>query len=76
MIYGKKNWISRFWSKYIAKSKKNKITSEIYKKKRVSEMKKKDLDESIKNKVKKEFEDKIDVKCKVFVTQTKQILGI
>lgn len=39
-------------------------------------MKKKDSDESIKNKVKKEFEDKIDVKCKVFVTQTKQILGI
>lgn len=49
MIYGKKKyWISRFWSKYIAKSKKWNNKWNI--KKKVSEIKKKDFDESIKKK--------------------------
>lgn len=34
---------------------------------------KKVLKESIKNKIQKEFEDKIDEKCKEFETQTKEI---
>lgn len=34
---------------------------------------KKDLEKSIKNRVKEEFEDKIDEKCSEFETQTKEI---